>query len=292
MSTAARHIPATFAGFVDDAAIFPPGNAPLSEAVAAHLRHRQAWYADLLGGFVVDDARLPDLPADLPSEAGAELAVHLVVTGGAGALPPAVTWARRTPGVSLRAVEIRLRDEESLAHNSRRVLAAVEEAEVDEETVVYVEPPRFYSAGPPATWLAALDELAAADVRLKFRTGGETPDAFPSADELAACIDAALDRELAFKCTAGLHFAAPYDDEAGPHLGFLGVLNATRASLDGDDVAEALRDPDPATRTRGYDEAALASARRWFVGIGSCSVEEPLTDLIDLGFVTPPKEKA
>ena len=74
-----------------------------------------------------------------------------------------------------------------------------------------------------------------AGLRLKFRTGGLTADAFPSAAELAACIDAALDRETPFKCTAGLHHAVRHTDpETGfEHHGFLNVLLATRVALDG-----------------------------------------------------------
>ncbi len=63
MSTAAAPVPDIVRGLVDDAAIFPPGNAPLPEAVTAHLERRSTPYADLVGTFVVDDRRLPDLRA-------------------------------------------------------------------------------------------------------------------------------------------------------------------------------------------------------------------------------------
>ena len=46
-------VPALFARLVDDAAVFPPGNAPLPEAVTAHLTHRTAWYASLVGPLMV-----------------------------------------------------------------------------------------------------------------------------------------------------------------------------------------------------------------------------------------------
>ena len=38
-----------WSGLVDDAAIFPPGDVPLPDAVAAHLARREEWYADLVG---------------------------------------------------------------------------------------------------------------------------------------------------------------------------------------------------------------------------------------------------
>ena len=43
----------TWLRFVDDAAIFPPGNAPLHEATAAYGARRDAWYAGFVGSFVV-----------------------------------------------------------------------------------------------------------------------------------------------------------------------------------------------------------------------------------------------
>jgi hypothetical protein len=213
--------------------------------------------------------------------------VNLVITGGAGAIEGAVRWAGRAPGVDLVALEFALRDEDDLAHNARRVLAAVDDlAEELGEAEVYVEPPRLHG-GPTAGWLDALDELAAREVRLKFRTGGVTADAFPNAAELAACITAALDRELAFKCTAGLHRALRHTDaETGfDHHGFLNVLAATRAELDGGDAGAVLSEREPERLLGGLDHDALARTRRWFTSFGSCSVLEPHDDLVELGLM-------
>ncbi len=159
---------------------------------------------------------------------------------------------------------------------------------------MHVEPPRLRDAPPTPDWLAALDELAAADVRLKLRTGGLEADAFPSAEEVTAFVGAALDRELAFKCTAGLHHALRHRDATTgfEHHGFLGVLLATRAALDGaspHEVAAALEETDPAAvldALGAAGETGLTSARRWFTGFGSCSVRDPLDDLTELGLVT------
>ncbi len=291
-------IPAAFGSLVDDAAIFPPGNAPLTEALRAHREHRAAPYAELVGAFVVSDVALPDLIAAVRDEGAVEpLSVSVVVTGGAGAIEPAVRWAVRAEELTLVAVELGLRDEQDLPRNARRVATVVDQlrasGDLDDETPVYVEPPRVMGPEPAPSWLSALDEVAALDLRLKFRTGGATADAFPGPAELATCIDAALDRELRFKCTAGLHNALRHrDEETGfEHHGFLNVLAATRAALDGSavpDVARVLDITDPRTVREALDAAGtdgLASARRWFTSFGSCSVLEPLEDLIDLGLL-------
>jgi hypothetical protein len=292
VSTGLEPIPDYLARLVDDAAIFPPGNLPLPEAVRAHRGHRQAPHAALVGPFVVSDVRLPELLDML--EEGDPLAVSLVVTGGAGAIEPAVRWATRSGRLDLRAVEVTLRDEDDLAHNAARVVRMLDQlrgtGDLAEEVPAYVEPPRVYRE-PTHGWLAALDQLASADLRLKLRTGGADAEAVPTSGELAACIEEALDRELPFKCTAGLHHAARSRDEqtGADRHGFLNVLLATKVAYDGagrDAVAGVLDDPRPLP---GDDD--LISVRRWFTSFGSCSIVEPLHDLIELGLVRPGGEQ-
>jgi hypothetical protein len=309
VSSSVPPFPSWLARLVDDAAIFPPGNVPLPQAVAEHREHATAGYADLVGPFVVGDLRLPDL-LDVVSTSSttgdgsttgdaAPLPVGVVVSGGAGALEGAVRWATRSGALDLRSLEITLRDDAggAIEHNARRILTAVDQlvaaGELDDEVPVYVEPPRLYGSPPTPGWLGALDELAAADHRLKFRTGGADADAFPAAHELAACIDAAIEREVAFKCTAGLHHALRHRDEVTgfEHHGFLNVLLATRATLDSvgvDDVAALLETTDPDAVRAALAETgddALSRTRGWFTSFGSCSVLEPLEDLVTLRLV-------
>lgn len=283
-------VPAWLSGLIDDAAIFPPGNLPLDRAVAEHRVHRASEYADMVGGFVVSDVKLPDL-IDVLDEQDDEdetaFAINLVVTGGAGAIEPAVRWACRAPSVHLAALELALRDEDDLPHNARRVVTALDALEEDlADVAVFVEPPRVLRE-PTHGWLGAVDELAMRELPLKFRTGGVTADAFPTTVEVAASISAALDRELPFKCTAGLHHALRHTDpETGfDHHGFLNVLVATRACLDGGDVAAVLEETDGGRLMDGLDPETLERTRRWFTGIGSCSILEPHDDLVELGLV-------
>src|SRR6188768_2921697 len=272
--------PAFLDALVDDAAIFPPGNVPLDQAVKEHREHREAPYAALVGGVVVSDTRLADL-APL-ADTDRPLDLNVVVTGGAGALEPAVRWSN-ADGLRLRALEIALRDEDDLARNASRVVAMVDNlrSEIGDDVEVYVEPPRRTLVADQA-WLAALDEISMAGLRLKFRTGGVTADAFPSVAELASSIDAALDRETPFKCTAGLHDAVRHTDpETGfEHHGFLNVLLATRVALDGGDIEAALSSAEPANQLPAPE--ACASARRWFTSFGSCSVLDVHEDLVEL----------
>ena len=162
-----------------------------------------------------------------------------------------------------------------------------------EEIKFWVELPPLDADVPTAGWLHGLDEIAIAGYRLKHRTGGETADAYPSETQLAQVIDAALDREVATKLTAGLHRAVRHrDPEDGfEHHGFLNVLAAFDAGRDGAgpaDVAELLSSRDGAelaARLQARGPRAAASTRQAFVSFGSCSIDEPVADLRALGLM-------
>ncbi len=284
-SVSTQPLPPAWRGLVDDAAIFPPGDAPLADAAAAHLARRSQPYADLVGTFVAKDTDLPALKAT-------PLALSVVVTGGAGAIAGVASLARRLH-IAVEGVEIALRDPGDPVGAARRVSAAVDavraEGQLDDHVPVYVEIPADCA---PGAWLAAADEVAAQEFRLKLRTGGLEATAFPSAPTLAGWIDAALDRETPFKCTAGLHRAvrhtSPPESGGFEHHGFVNLLVATRRAFDGatpDEVTELLERRDDQALTaeaRGLD---LDGARRWFTSFGSCSVDEPRDDLVRLGLV-------
>jgi hypothetical protein len=208
--------------------------------------------------------------------------VSVVISGGAGGIEPAVRWGDRSKDVEVTAVEVRLRAEDDLSRNALRVVRACDDC-LDEESA-YVE------IGLDGGWERALDVVADAGYAAKLRTGGLDAALFPTEQQVAAFITACLDREVAFKCTAGLHNAVRHTaaDTGFEHHGFLNVLLATRASLDGatqDELAALLGERDGETlaeRARALSDEQAASTRRWFTSFGSCSIDEPRTDLMTL----------
>ncbi|MEU4602846.1 hypothetical protein AB0F43_07700 [Kribbella sp. NPDC023972] len=278
-------VPALFRHLVDDAARFPPGELPLAEAVAAHRAHRQSGYADLVGPFVCTDEDLIKVAAEAARTGPGPLEVAVVITGGAGGIEPAVRYGDRSAAIEVKAIEVRLRNEDDLSRNALRVVRACDDC-LDEENA-------FVEVGLDGAWERALDVVADAGYAAKLRTGGLDASLFPSEDQVAAFITACLDREVAFKCTAGLHNAVRHTapDTGFEHHGFLNVLLATRASLDGasqDELAAVLASGDGsqlAERARALSEDQAASTRRWFTSFGSCSIDEPLADLTTLNLM-------
>src|SRR5947207_13513042 len=92
-----------FAGLVDDAALFPPGNAPMDRAVWEHTAHRSSWYSDLVGPLVCPASRVTELRSALPG--GQTLGVALVfdLTGDLAHL--AIREVQSDARLALTAVE-------------------------------------------------------------------------------------------------------------------------------------------------------------------------------------------
>ena len=150
------------------------------------------------------------------------------------------------------------------------------------------------------TDLALLPELKRRGLRAKIRTGGITADAFPTPERVAAFIRACHDAGIAFKATAGLHHPLrcvrplTYEPNAavGTMHGFLNVFLAAAMI----DLAEAvLAETDPEAfvlsddgvrwRDRRVTLDELRKMRQVATSFGSCSFEEPISDLKELGWL-------
>lgn len=273
-------VPRVFAGLVDDAAVFPPGNAPLPEAIEGHRAHRVAWYSELVGPLLVPASSLGDLATLL--DHGERLTIGVIGDTGLDGLKA----AQPTDVIEIRQVEVAVakRGEDPLP-GLRTMLTQLAD-----------RPGVLGYAEVPLTWglLSALDALAearagGAPIAPKFRTGGLASELFPTPVELAAVVCACRDRRLPFKLTAGLHHAIRYtDQETGfVHHGFLNVLAASVVAADGGevhDVAELLGATDavPLIETA---RRKLTQDRPLWIGFGTCSIAEPLADLEQLGLL-------
>ncbi|MGW1995020.1 hypothetical protein [Embleya sp. NPDC001921] len=272
---------ALFTGLWDDAALFPPGNAPMAEAVPAHRVYRDEWFAPFVRNFLVGAAHVPDLLA--LADPGAPLRVVLVAPGGPASVGSAVHTILNTPGLFLEGIEVAGDGEIGKA------VAALHE-HLPEMTAGYVEV--LKGAGLDAD----LDNLAGTYGRPKFRTGGTAAHAFPDEAELAAFLHACRIRELPFKVTAGLHNAVRHTDPTTgfEHHGYLNLMLATHHAVAGaepDAVADVLAIRDSAELTRMAHDLTLTERTRlrgYLTSYGTCSVAEPLQDALTLGLLGEP----
>jgi hypothetical protein len=265
-----------FSGLFDDAALFPPGEAPMREAVAAHraLRTRPG---GLVGPFVVPASRLGELFAY--AEDSAPLDLSLIAAPAA--LPGAAERIAAQPGARLAAVEI------PEVAGARAALDAVHALADLPGLPAAVEVPRSERRDD------VLDVLAGTGYRAKLRTGGLRAELFPSTDELAATLHACAERGVAVKCTGGLHHAVRHLDPVTglAHHGFLNVLLAAAELAEGAPAGTAagcLRDDYAAglaAAIRSWTPERAARARALFTSFGTCSIAEPVADLVALGLL-------
>ena len=264
-----------FSGLFDDAALFPPGDAPMATAVPAH-RHLRAQLGDLVGPFVVPAARL----GELAEHVGDGEPVGVSVIAAAGDLPAAAARVDAHPGLVLAAVEVPVATDAATAREAVRVLDSV----LPDGGPAAVELPRSAARDE------VLDVLAGTGHRAKLRTGGVRAALFPPPEELAASLRACVVRGVALKCTAGLHSAVRHTDPATgfAHHGFLNLLAACDALAAGGPAAAAerwLRQDDAGALVGGWSPDRVARARAVFTSFGTCSVLEPVDDLIALGLL-------
>jgi hypothetical protein len=285
MSTEAAEVHPAFEGLVDDAALFPPGNAPMGEAVEAHLRHRDGPFGALLGRFLCPASRLAELEAALDGRIAEDddLLLGVVMDTGAGGVDAAIETVEAEPRLVLAMVELPLpADADDLVGAAKDAVEALPDLEA------YVEIPRR------AGWADALALVGDSAYGAKLRTGGATTEHFPSDEEVTDFLVRCVADEVPFKCTAGLHDALRHrDPETGfEHHGFLNILVATaeavRYGATRDGVLHVIgeRDPDVlAARFRALELPETFVARSFFVAYGSCSFDEPVEDLVRLGLL-------
>lgn len=279
---------ALFAQLVDDAAVFPPGLAPADVALAEHRVHRAAAYADVVGPLLVPVA---GLDAFLPAFAADPQPVRVNLVGDAGSPDPVAgvlnALAALPQQVHVSAVELAGPDDgrDRVTETAARLDAALPDG-----VLAWLELRRGADVGDGLQALAD----GPARVRAKFRTGGTVAGAFPSAEELADVLHAAVRLGVPLKLTAGLHHAVRHTatDTGSRHHGFVNVLAAVADALDGvsaDAVARRLDETDASgltSRLVGLSELDAIAVRRAFASFGCCGVTDPVDDLVDLGLLT------
>lgn len=282
---------------VDYAGLFPPASLEMAAAAREYGEHRDGPDAWALGRFVLPAARLDEFEsaasAALPRDGAHSWALSALL--GSDLEEDLARVERfnerhrdaRTGAVLVDTVELK-------THTPRDVARAAEQ--LDRRYDTYMEIPVLED---PAELVEAISRTIA---KAKIRTGGVTPDAFPTSAQVVRFLKRCLAHQVAFKATAGLHhpWRAEYrltyapDAPTAPMFGYLNVLLATAALLaradgSGQLAAALLEERDPRTvvfeengvrwREHVLPVDVLEQARDSMTAFGSCSFREPLDEL-------------
>jgi len=271
-------------GFIDDAAVFPPGLAGWEEAVVAHVAYRHSSWAPSVGPLLVPAGGVAGLLAELDGAPGVlrPLLVGLVSREGVDPARDATARLRADGRVRVVAVELPLPTAQDDLATTWAQLASGDAAvwwELEREGDL---------TGRLDRLVAARDGLAGG---AKLRTGGTDAAAVVPAPVLAAFVVGCAARGLPFKLTAGLHHAVRGPDPVtgGVTHGVLDVLVATAAAAAGagaDEVTRQLERRDAAglaSDVRALTGEQVRAVRALWTSFGCCGVLDPLGELDALG---------
>lgn len=279
-------------GLVDYAGLFPPAGLTMPAAVRNYAAYRAGAQRGMLARFVVPVARLEELGREAAAlRSAGEPAWPLAVLAGAADAAALDAFERGHRGAFvIDAIEAK----------AERVPEIMALARALGGRTVYVEVP--LREDPEALLVA----LKANGLRAKIRTGGVTPEAFPTPEQVLRFLATCVRRGLPFKATAGLHhplrgeYALTYAPDAarGDMFGFLNVFLVAaflHAGVDSARLAPLLTERDAAQlqvtpagvswRGLTLDAAQLRAARQLAGSFGSCSFEEPVQDLAALSLL-------
>ncbi len=282
-------------GAIDYAGLFPPAKLPMETALKNYLQYRSGEASWILDRFVCTSAQLEEVRTTLMEMEVAE-PISITVIGssegdwGDRLVHDAQKMSRFIERIGdradIEAFEIRLPD-----HS--RVLEYANDLRAFNQIDVFCELPWGPEVADSLGILAEQDWLGA-----KARIGGLEASAFPTSEAVAEFLQQCVQLELSFKLTAGLHHPIrSHREEVGTKMhGFLNVLVATAMlsahDLSAKEVVDILDSENPAdfafsdnsVRFQNFeaDLDDIDDARCLFLGIGSCSVEEPLQDLREL----------
>lgn len=293
---------------IDYAGLFPPAALGMRAAVDNYLRYREGSDAWALGRFIVPATRLAEFEeaaGDGSSGGSRRQPWQLSALVGpdlAGDLDRITPFQRRqsgtVQGMTVDTIEAKADAGIAIEEMMRMVPGRLQ---------VYFELP---IERDPTDLLATVARVGA---RAKVRTGGVTPQAFPSTADLARFIHACVRAKVPFKATAGLHHALraeyrlTYEENSGKGVmfGFLNLFLATALARNGigeRDTYGILEESSPAAfrvddgaiswRDQRLDRRALGHSRESIVSFGSCSFTEPIAELQSLHWLEPKVRQA
>ncbi|HYD01490.1 MAG TPA: hypothetical protein VEB22_09715 [Phycisphaerales bacterium] len=303
-------------GLVDYAGLFPPSQLPMEKAVAEFARLKKSSHAAGVARFIVPLSRLDEW-----SEAARPYLLNGCVPDNQPAPAP---W-----GLSvlldgpleegLRQIERFNRSHEAGdGHTHKHAhTAVIDTIEVKIQTPEIIDVAQeklpedlfpFFEVPVDGDFRSFATALAGTGFGAKLRTGGVTPELFPSTERVAEFLITFNAADVPIKCTAGLHHPVrsvqklTYKPDSPSHMmhGFLNVFFAAAfvraANADKETILRILNETSP--NAFRFEEGAIAwrdlrltthqleEAREDFaICFGSCSFDEPIEDLKKLGYM-------
>lgn len=280
---------------VDYAGFFPPAKLELSAAMAAYAKYKTLSHK-MLGRFVLPAARFREFTELVPCFDVQAWLLSVVLSSQAEVELEQIC-AFKHDAIQVIAFEFPVFPPDQIDHLAQLVPVGVE---------------RFFEVPFHQPLEIYLSTLQSAKGFAKVRTGGITPDAFPSIHQLSHFMITCAQYQLPFKATAGLHhplhgeYRLTYemDSATSPMHGFLNMAIAAALvywqKISQEDLAELMGERSINAFQVEEDQLQWCSkqqkyslslteikqARQYFFrSFGSCSLEEPIQELAALNLL-------
>lgn len=290
-------------GLVDYAGLFPPAAEEMREALENYAKYVAGNDASSLGRFIVPVTRLEELEREaadrLPHAHGDAWRLSALIGDDIPTAIEKIHAFNRRHGRGSNGGKAVIDVVELKAASVDSIVGL--KGAIPDSLTSYIEVPVLGDID------ALVSAIARIGARAKIRTGGVTPEAFPSARAVIDFIVACRRAGVPFKATAGLHhplrgeYRLTYEPNSprGTMYGYLNVFLAA-ALLDigaeRDVAATALEESDPDSfafsddaiewRGRRLTRQQLAHSRKFAISFGSCSFREPIDELAQLTRLT------
>ena len=285
---------------IDYAGMFPPCGLALEPALrnqASYVRSSEAW---MTNGFVLPVEQF-DQARQFLAEFDAQHPLRVAALGPKTTKANAFLDALQDVVTVILSLSRHCADLVSVSHLEIFLPDDMDSASLKKVRAIVGELPVFWEAPPEKaeqtiTLIAGHNsDKEVATFGYKLRTGGVTPDAFPTSAQIARALVTAATHQLPIKFTAGLHHPIrQFRDEVKTKMhGFLNVLGtavlAAEHQWDTGQAAIMLEDEDPRSfsftddfftwRDWKIDAERLQYRRKFVRSFGSCSFDEPRDDL-------------
>ena len=284
---------------IDYAGLFPPSGLSMPEAVINYAKYKNSNYSWMLGRFVLPVEGLFEFSENARDffSRDSKSVWRLSVLASRDIYETVREVedfnARYSPGAVIDSLEIKAFESSEI----KKIAEAVPDFVTN-----YFEIPIGSELPDLVSTLASLNQ------RAKIRTGGVTPELFPNSSEIIRFIRTCMAANIPFKATAGLHHPIrcfkplTYEPNApkGTMHGFLNLFMATGFARDGfkPDVLEEVLEEEFEEVFEFDDNGVLWQKEHFLslillqklrergaVSFGSCSFEEPIADLQEIGIL-------
>lgn len=286
-------------GAIDYAGLFPPSAISMSDAVINYTTYRNSNYSWMLGRFVLSVAHLTEFlenAGDFVSR-DSKSTWRLSVVAGEDIYETIrqIDYFNLTcgAGVTVDSLEVKANSISKIDNTVEALPAGIT---------------AYFELGLGDNFAELVARLAETGQRAKIRTGGVTPESFPSTKSIIRFVKTCLAANVPFKATAGLHHPircfCPLTYEAdsvkATMHGFLNLFLMTGFIREGfrDTLLEHVMEEEYSEVFRFDNQTAFwrdefkINARQierlrtyGIQSFGSCSFDEPIADLQKLGIL-------